>query len=417
MGIEGQKHSPIGASSAYRWFECPGSVALSEKCPKSLPSSYAIEGTKAHEYLADVLTNKKSLSEIPEPFYKPLKLAIDIVRSQLAEAGVGNKQLPAEQRGVCLVERTFDLSHIVEGLYGTADIVIVDKRHRRLTVIDYKHGAGIAVEAENNKQLLYYALGAFNSLKDNSGVEHIRIQIIQPRLGDTYEICKTWDTDPFTLIDFALELKQKAEETKKQDAILKSGDWCRFCNAQAICPELRKVAMLDAAEDFKNSALIRLKDSKNKVIPKSGKALKVPSTDEEFAKALDWIPQILAWTKAVKEYAYRRMMSGDKIPGFKLVEKRKTRKWIDESEMIKFFQRHGLGDDEIFHKKIKSPAQMEKILNNIEARQIQGFILAESSGYALVAESDKRAAAVIDGSLDFSKLSLDDVEALTAGED
>ena len=41
-------HSPIGASSMYRWAECPGSVALSEGIV-SESSAYAEEGTEAHE--------------------------------------------------------------------------------------------------------------------------------------------------------------------------------------------------------------------------------------------------------------------------------------------------------------------------------------------------------------------------------
>ena len=42
------KHARLSASSAFRWINCPGSVALSDQCPTPASSSYADEGTLAH---------------------------------------------------------------------------------------------------------------------------------------------------------------------------------------------------------------------------------------------------------------------------------------------------------------------------------------------------------------------------------
>jgi len=41
-------HSEFGASSAYRWMACPGSVSMSRGVPNT-SSVYAEEGTAAHE--------------------------------------------------------------------------------------------------------------------------------------------------------------------------------------------------------------------------------------------------------------------------------------------------------------------------------------------------------------------------------
>ena len=41
-------HAKLSPSAAYRWINCPGSVALAEQCPPAPSSAYADEGTLAH---------------------------------------------------------------------------------------------------------------------------------------------------------------------------------------------------------------------------------------------------------------------------------------------------------------------------------------------------------------------------------
>ena len=50
-----RKHALCSASSAERWLECPGSVGLSMTVPEPPSSSYAIEGTEAHELSEKIL--------------------------------------------------------------------------------------------------------------------------------------------------------------------------------------------------------------------------------------------------------------------------------------------------------------------------------------------------------------------------
>lgn len=62
------KHARCSASAAYRWINCPGSVALSDQCPDPGSSSYADEGTVAHS-LAE-LKLRHVLHEITDAQYK-----------------------------------------------------------------------------------------------------------------------------------------------------------------------------------------------------------------------------------------------------------------------------------------------------------------------------------------------------------
>lgn len=59
---------------------------------------------------------------------------------------------------VVLIEQRVDFSRWVEQGFGTSDAIIISDG--TLRVVDYKHGLGVLVEADNNPQMMCYALGA-----------------------------------------------------------------------------------------------------------------------------------------------------------------------------------------------------------------------------------------------------------------
>ena len=79
---------------------------------------------------------------------------------------------------------------------------------------------------------------------------------------------------------------------------------------------------------------------------------------------------------------------------YKLVEKRPTRKWRNDETVALELGKLGLTSDDLFEpRKLKSPAQMEKIptlKNNKEL--LEPMIVKESSGLVLVPNEDKRQA-------------------------
>ena len=60
---------------------------------------------------------------------------------------------------VVLVEQRLDFSKYVSDGFGTGDCIIV--ADGTMTICDYKHGKGVEVSAENNPQMMLYALGAY----------------------------------------------------------------------------------------------------------------------------------------------------------------------------------------------------------------------------------------------------------------
>lgn len=57
------KHAKLSASGSSRWLNCPGSVKAEEPYPNET-SSFAIEGTRAHEVADLSIKNKVRPEEI-----------------------------------------------------------------------------------------------------------------------------------------------------------------------------------------------------------------------------------------------------------------------------------------------------------------------------------------------------------------
>ena len=368
-------HSPIGASSMYRWSVCPGSVTLSESVIPTSTSVYAEVGLE-----------------------------------QIARAG---------KEGRYWVEHGFDLSHIFPGCHGTADVVIYNPIKKLLIVIDYKHGAGILVDVEENLQLQYYGLGALTTLKEIGDIETVKLQVIQPRIDHADGYTRSWNIDSLDLFDFAIDLQKFAKATTEKNAPLVPGEHCRFCVAAAICPKLKDMAYALASKEFDEvlesgeSEETRTPPSVSKktcsaVVTQSGNSqtqVNVPQTTEQLAKALKWIPTLQSWIKSVTEYCYQKANSGETIPGYKLVEKRATRKWIDTEKVVEFLEEYDFKEDEIYEPlKIKSPAQLDKLIPKQECHVLDPYISKKSTGLTLVVESDKRPSVKSLAEVEFEKI-------------
>lgn len=349
-------HSKLGASSMYRWSACPGSVRASEGIV-SASSKYAEEGTEAHEFAADYLV-RGSVAIKPDTdieMVEAVKEYADHVRS-LIEPG----------KTKMLIEHRFDLSSIYPGCFGTADCVVWDPRTHVLHVVDYKHGQGIAVEAKDNPQLRYYALGALVTC--GFPAERVVMTIVQPRCFHPDGPVRSEVIDAIDLLDFSVDLVDYARATEAPDAPLVPGDHCRFCPAAATCPALVSKAQEVAKLEFRKD---------------------LSYDPAQLKLALDSRPALLAWLKALDEFAYAEAEAGRCPPGYKLVAKRATRKWRSEGEVVDKLE-SVLTDAELYEPRtVKSPAQLEKV---VDKALFADLVVAESSGHTLVPESDKRPA-------------------------
>ena len=89
--------------------------------------------------------------------------------------------------------------------------------------------------------------------------------------------------------------------------------------------------------------------------------------------------------------------NGVTVPGWKLVDKRATRKWAaDDAEITAEITAEiaaefgGIGTDKLYKTELLSPAQMEKVLKEYGLVIPALLLKTVSSGHTLVPESDKR---------------------------
>ena len=367
----------------YRWSSCPGSVREAAKAPPSVSSKYASEGTDAHAFGAMLLTLKHNPGKYINDTinYDGRRVTVDKEMASAIQIYVDHVWLNRPDHIVVQIETKFDLSAVHPGLFGTADAVIWDDKAKLLEVVDLKYGAGIAVEVTDNPQLHYYALGAL--LASGYKARTVRMTIVQPRCDHSQGPVRSQDIDAIDLLDFKTDLKKYAVATEDPNAPLAPGYWCRFCPASGICPELKRQAQKAAKIDFQPANVEERKA-----------AGQLPYDPVLLKQALDSREVVKAWLKAVDEFAYAELEAGRPIPGYKLVEKRASRKYRNgEGEVIEALQSDPMVEVEIEDcfepRSLLSPAQLEK---KVGKDFVARFTVKESSGHALVPESDKRPA-------------------------
>ncbi len=363
------KHSKIGASSASRWMKCPGSVRLCENTVRR-SSEYADEGTAAHALAELCFKNGDKDATIHigqiiegQPVTLDMAEAVNVYLDEVyADFQPGDEQD---------FEVRFSLNEIHTGLFGTADRVRYRPSTATLRITDYKHGAGVPVEVEDNVQLMYYAIGGALRLH-NRGIRTIEIQIVQPRCPHSDGPVRIWALDVVDLLEFAADLRDAALATEDPNAPLVPGDHCRWCAAAGFCPALAKKAIAAASREF-------------------GPGLEYEPG--ELSEAMERIPMIMQWAKSVMEFAYGEAQAGRIPPGYKIVEKRGSRKWRDDEKAIAELKALGVSEDKIFEpRELRSVPSIEKVYGKKNMKELEDLIVMESSGTTLAPLKDRRPA-------------------------
>lgn len=223
-----RKHSTVGASTSERWLNCPGSVALNDKCEEEPESPASLRGTQAHEILEKLLIAARDKK-------KPGKLTHQDIELIKATAVKIMKLVP---KGAKLnVEIDVDLSFIDPRAFGSLDISIV-RIFDHLHIIDYKNGTS-PVKAEKNTQLIFYALGEAH--RHNYEFFDVTMTIMQPRSKNKIKE-SSWTISMEELKAYIPLFKKGMARTKDKKAKLFMGSWCFFCPAgkQGECPLMNK---------------------------------------------------------------------------------------------------------------------------------------------------------------------------------
>jgi hypothetical protein len=355
-------HSKIvGGSTAKRVMNCPGSVALVQKMPPQPSSKYADEGTLLHNVIAEVVMSDKPPETWLGTKYNDQILTLDLIDNKLVPALAALDQIDPKKEMEFDAETRVGFGDLLPGVFGSTDLI--GRIGKRAVVLDWKFGDGVAVDVEENSQLMFYAAAAMRTRETRWAfidVEEIEMVIVQPPQ------VKRWVTTPARIAQFEKDLVKAVKLAQQPDAELKIGDHCRWCAAKPICPQMTGAV--------------------DRVLKTQVEAIDVQTLGSYLANA-----DILEdWIKDLRALAHQIIDSGAPVPGYKLVAKRGTRQWVDETK-AKVALMH-LAVNPYKEAELISPAQAEKELKKSKKTLPDDLVVSVSSGTTLAVESDPRPA-------------------------
>lgn len=364
-------HAILSASSSHRWLNCNPSARLEQEFADR-ETDAAAEGTAAHALCEHKLRRAlKMRSKKPISPYDCDEMDactdayVEFVMEALAEAKQECKD------PLVLIEQKLDFSCYVPDGYGTGDCLIV--ADKLLHIIDFKYGQGVLVDAEQNPQMMLYALGAlrlFDSLYD---ITEVSMSIFQPRR----ENVSTWTISVDDLLDWAENtLKPKAELAFKGEGEYTPGSWCQFCKAAVKCRARAEAKLQLARYEFAMPPLL---------------------SDEEIEDILLKLDDLTKWANEITAYAQDAAVNHGKVwRGFKLVESRTNRRYTDEEAVAQAANAAGYHD--IYKKSLIPITEMERLMGKKTFAKVIGSLVEKPKGRpTLVPASDKRPAIVSTG--------------------
>lgn len=377
-----RSHALISPSGAHRWMACPPSAVLETQFSDTT-SEAAREGTLAHE-ICEIKARQKLIKKGELGFIQKAaatrelnKLRKDPLYAEEMETcsddyaeELYTQWMEFPEKPHVYLEVKVDLTDWIPEGFGSADCIMVGGD--KLLVVDYKHGKGVKVSAENNPQMQLYALGAWKKFSMIYSIRRIKMMIFQPRLSVNPEV---WEITAEELLSFGQDAKRQAGL-----AAIGAGDYnpgeeqCRFCRAKQKC---RARADHDIELAF------------------GGVVGKLPPliTDEEVGEYLARGEDVAAWLKDLQDYALKTCLAGGDIPGYKAVEGRGSREWTDQAEAFKALMAGGIPEEIMYERKALTLAALEKVVGKKDFADLAGEYVRKAPGKpTLVKASDKREA-------------------------
>lgn len=373
-GHKDRAHALLSASGAHRWMNCTPSAVLESQFPDTA-SEAAKEGTLAHEMAEAKLQHLFNTQD-----YRKAKLTRTLNKIKKDElyqsemdgytddyvAYVRKSAMEFEKSPYIAIEKRLDLTAYIPDGFGTADCVMIGER--TLHIIDLKYGKGVPVSAENNEQLMIYALGALEAYKMLFAIDKVKVSIVQPRIDNT-------NSSEFTvkeLMEFGDKVKHYADIAIKGDGEQSPGDWCRFCRARQQCRARADKNIELAFEIGKKPPLI---------------------TNEEVGEYLRKGEDVAKCLSELQDYALAECLAGRDVDGYKAVEGRGSRTWTDMDAAFEAIIEEGTNEAMLYERKPLSLAQVEKLMGKAHFEDVAGEYVIKNPGKpTLVPSTDKRQA-------------------------
>lgn len=364
--MPGSDHALLSPSSAHMWMACPPSAKFSAQF-EDKGSDYAQEGTDAHT-LCQYKLERALGRDVVDPRGK-LSFYDGEMEACSEDYAAFVMETLFQAKTACpdplvFIEQKLDLQRYIEEGFGYGDCLII--ADGLLHVIDFKYGLGVLVSADNNPQMLCYALGALALVEALYDIDTVRMTIFQPRR----ENVSTTEISREDLMGWANDkLSPAARRAYAGEGEFTAGSHCQFCKAKAVCRARADYNLELARYDFTEPAAL---------------------DDIEIAAVLTRVDGLVSWASDVKDYALKQALMGKHYDGFKVVSGRSSRKYTDEIAVAKVVEDAGFDP---FEKKLLGITAMTAALGKKRFEEVLGTLVYKAPGKpALVEESDKRPA-------------------------
>jgi hypothetical protein len=359
-------HSKFSASGFEQVMLCPGSMVMQQGM-RDNGNRYSAEGTAAHQVLTWALQEDRPAAafigriimvedwtfEVDQDMADHVQVCVDYVNDVKGPEGV----VLVDQR----VNYASYLGLPEDAAWGTLDVAVL--RDDEVIGIDFKYGMGVEVSAERNPQISLYVLGILTAVNGLLGdFTRARLVISQPRIkkAPSEWDCSVEDLEHWahTTARSAVATCLNAERTSGENEdrwvelfLRPTEKGCKFCKAKATCPALRAevaATVFDAPpatpDEFDAAETV------------------MPTHHDWLANCLTKVDLIEDWCKAIRAEAEKRLLAGQPVPGYKLVQgKRGARQWLDAKAVEEKLKAMRLKQEEMFEFKLISPTTAEKL--------------------------------------------------------
>lgn len=325
-----KQHSMLSPSSSSIWLNCTPSAAMMALVPNE-DTVFTTEGTDAHALCErKIKALLKAMDEGTEYSSVGLSEGLESYNDEMdmfTDDYVDHAYRiisRAEENGyvpTVFAEHALDISKYIPEGKGTADLLIIEGD--TLHVIDFKYGAFKRVDAEENTQMMTYAVAAMDSLADEFGTfNKVVMTIVQPRLANI----STYSSTSSALYKWANKvLAPGAAIAYKGEGELNVGDHCMFCSAKNLCRKYREeqikaIKILSPIMNKYKSAVNALKKDKTMDKETLQRAKDNLLSNKEIVDALRLGAGVGYWLDNLKEIALRTALEGSEYPGMKLIE-------------------------------------------------------------------------------------------------
>jgi len=354
-------HLIYGGSSAQRTIGCPGWIEATEDLPKSPAGPAASLGSMHHEVQEMARREGKEPADYLGHIYKENGVDYELTEDELDTSLIA---FAATDKVLDEFEiDEFEIEPFVEfdpGLIGgSIDLLGLSISRTTLMILDYKFGS-VKVNVTESAQHFLYAMSARRDPKTADMFKNVLdlvFVIIQPKVKGGVS---TWKCDIKELDAFEKKFLAAVESDE-----LHAGAHCKWCPAAPYC-----------------------KTKRADVVGAKALGARVKKELQEGANILE---EVEAWVNDMKSELYTQLTRGVSIKGWKIVDKRATRKWTDET-VIREALTNTCIKESVFTKTtlLTAPQMVTAFKRNKIDFDLDDFITVKSSGTTLAPEHDDR---------------------------